>query len=133
MFARRMKQAMIDQGIAQSVLSDMTGIGRSSISQYLSGKNKPGQKHLSKIAEALNVAEAWLSGEIEEETTIGKYTNLQAICQGWTATRETSFRICGEDWWKQVHLLHITEEVHRVHRNCGGLKWNLTSFTTKIV
>ena len=76
MFARRMKQAMIDQGIAQSVLSDMTGIGRSSISQYLSGKNKPGQKHLSKIAEALNVAEAWLSGEIEEETTIGKYTNL---------------------------------------------------------
>ena len=76
MFARRMKQAMIDQGIAQSVLSDMTGIGRSSISQYLSGKNKPGQKHLSKIAEALNVAEAWLSGEIKEETTIGKYTNL---------------------------------------------------------
>ena len=58
MFARRMKQAMIDQGIAQSVLSDMTGIGRSSISQYLSGKNKPGQKHLSAIAEALNVAEA---------------------------------------------------------------------------
>ena len=76
MFAKRMKQAMVDQGVVQSVLSDRTGIGRSSISQYLSGKNKPGQKHLSAIATALNVAEAWLTGEIEEETTIGKYSNL---------------------------------------------------------
>ena len=76
MFARRMKQAMVDLGVSQAELSDSTGIGRSSISQYLSGKNKPGQKHLSAIAEALNVAEAWLTGEIEEETTIGKYSNL---------------------------------------------------------
>lgn len=76
MFAKRMKQAMVDQGISQAKLSDMTGIGRSGISQYLSGKNKPGQKHLSIIADALNVAESWLTGEIEEQTAIGQYTNL---------------------------------------------------------
>lgn len=76
MVARRMKQAMMDKGITQSELSDKSGIGRSNISQYLSGKNKPGSKAMKAIADALDVSEAWLSGEIEEQTAFGKYSNL---------------------------------------------------------
>lgn len=65
-FSERMKKAMSDQGITQAELSTKTGIGRSGISQYLSGKNKPGQKALTVIAGALNVSEKWLNGDIEE-------------------------------------------------------------------
>lgn len=79
MFAKRMKQAMVDQGISQAKLSDMTGIGRSGISQYLSGKNKPGQKHLSIIADALNVAESWLTGDIEESVKEGVVRNSMTV------------------------------------------------------
>lgn len=66
MLAQRMKKAMVDQSITQAELSTITGIGRSGISQYLSGKNKPGQKALTSIADALNVSEAWLTGDMEE-------------------------------------------------------------------
>lgn len=37
-------------------------IGRNDISQYLSGKFKPGQYKLSLLAEVLDVNEAWLMG-----------------------------------------------------------------------
>lgn len=40
----------------------MTGIGKSSISQYLSGKNEPNQKRTEKIAEALECSIAFLNG-----------------------------------------------------------------------
>ena len=40
-FAEKLQELMIEQDISQTQLSEMTGIGRSSISQYLSGKNEP--------------------------------------------------------------------------------------------
>ena len=49
-FNEKLKKAMQDLGISQAQLVGMTGIGKSSISQYLSGKNTPtaeGQKHIA--------------------------------------------------------------------------------------
>ena len=40
-FADKLKNLMKDLDLTQSKLSDLTGIGKSSISQYLSGKNEP--------------------------------------------------------------------------------------------
>ncbi len=60
---------MDEQNITQADLSSMTGIGRSGISQYLSGKNKPGQKALTIIANALNVSEEWLIESDEAATS----------------------------------------------------------------
>ena len=40
-FGERLKKTMQEIGITQSQLVGMTGIGKSSISQYLSGKNVP--------------------------------------------------------------------------------------------
>ena len=53
MFADNMKKQMAVHGITQSELAKMTGIGRSSISQYLSGKNEPTDERKNVIAEAI--------------------------------------------------------------------------------
>lgn len=37
-------------------------LGKSTISQYVSGKTEPGQKKLTVLGLALNVSEAWLMG-----------------------------------------------------------------------
>lgn len=61
--ASRIREAMERKGIKQSDLVSMTGIGKSSISTYLSGEYEPKQRNIYKIAKALDVNEAWLMGE----------------------------------------------------------------------
>lgn len=61
-FSDRLKQAMEEKNVSQAELSTLTGIGKSSISQYLSGKNEPKPKAVEKIAEALGVSVAFLNG-----------------------------------------------------------------------
>lgn len=56
MFKDRLEQAMKDLNLTQAQLSKITGIGRSSISQYLSGKNVPAEKRKKEIATALGLA-----------------------------------------------------------------------------
>jgi len=46
----------------QIELVEKTNIGKSAISQYLSGKYEPKQRNIYLIALALNVSEAWLMG-----------------------------------------------------------------------
>ena len=46
---------MSEQGISQAELSKLTGIGRSSICQYLSGKIVPAPDRKALIAEVLGV------------------------------------------------------------------------------
>ena len=46
----------------QADISEMTGIGKSSISTYLTGEYEPKQKNLYLIAEALEVNPSWLAG-----------------------------------------------------------------------
>ena len=60
--SRRIRYAMDLNGIKQTELVRLTGIGKSSISTYLAGKYDPKQKNIYKIARALNVDEAWLMG-----------------------------------------------------------------------
>ena len=51
------------RGMKQVDLVSLTGIGKSSISTYLSGEYEPKQRNIYKIAKALDVSEAWLMGE----------------------------------------------------------------------
>ena len=60
--AERMKEALAFRGMKQAELVAKTGIGKSSISTYLSGEYEPKQRNIYKIAEALGVSEAWLMG-----------------------------------------------------------------------
>lgn len=60
--AERLRNALEIRDISQSELSRKTGIGKSSISTYLTGEYEPKQKNIYKMALALNVNEAWLMG-----------------------------------------------------------------------
>lgn len=58
----RLREALMIRGMKQAELVSKTGIGKSSISTYLSGEYEPKQRNIYKIAIALNVSEAWLMG-----------------------------------------------------------------------
>ena len=59
---QRIKEALLIRGMKQQDLVRLTGIGKSGISQYISGKFVPRQNATYAIAKALNVSEAWLMG-----------------------------------------------------------------------
>ena len=60
--AERLKRAMEAAKMTQTELAKRTGIGKSSISTYLSGSYEPKQKNIYRMALALGVNEAWLMG-----------------------------------------------------------------------
>ncbi len=60
-FCKKLVGLMQSTGISQTKLHQLTGIGKSSISQYLSGKNEPSEDRKREIARALGVAEDYFS------------------------------------------------------------------------
>lgn len=56
-FSDKLMNLMRSLGLSQTKLSELTGIGKSSISQYLSGKNEPSKERKKEIARALGVQE----------------------------------------------------------------------------
>lgn len=61
-FANRMQQLLDIKQITKAELSRRTGISRSSITRYVKGDWKGKQDSVYKIAEVMNVSEAWLMG-----------------------------------------------------------------------
>ena len=70
-FSEILKKAMTERNMNQAELSVLSGIGKSSISQYLSGKNTPNMKAMNKLAITLDVSVAFLEGK----TTCSDYTD----------------------------------------------------------
>jgi len=60
--AQRLKEALDLKGMKPVELSELSGVGKSSISCYLSGKYDPKQKALYHMSKALDVNEMWLAG-----------------------------------------------------------------------
>ena len=78
-FSKRLQQAMNFNNIKPVELAKKTKIGKSSISCYLSGNYKASQKHLEKIAKALDVNEAWLLGYSDETKLIPIPTSFDEL------------------------------------------------------
>lgn len=78
MFAEKLKKAMETLEINQKQLCAMTGIGKSSISQYLSGRNEPTADRQKKIALALGLKGNYFDpyGEYPKLKTYGKIKSL---------------------------------------------------------
>ena len=55
-FAKNLKSVMDEKNINQTDLSNLTGIGKPSLSQYLSGKNTPHRRRIFEIATALGIS-----------------------------------------------------------------------------
>ena len=60
--ADRLREAMRNAGKTQADLVRETGIGKSNISRYISGRFDPKSDSVHKLAVALNVSEMWLWG-----------------------------------------------------------------------
>ncbi len=58
----RLREAMRNAGKTQADLVRETGIGKSNISRYITGRFDPKSDAVHKLAIALNVAELWLWG-----------------------------------------------------------------------
>ncbi|HBG1246776.1 TPA: helix-turn-helix domain-containing protein [Clostridioides difficile] len=68
--AQRIKKGLELRDMKQSELVKKAEIPKSALSSYISGKYKPKQDNIYKIAEALDVNEAWLMGcDVEMERT----------------------------------------------------------------
>lgn len=72
-FSNKLKQLMSELSLSQTKLSALTGIGKSSISQYLSGKNEPSRERKKEIAKALGVDENYF--EIFKADAVVTYDN----------------------------------------------------------
>ena len=59
---QRLREALTARNMLPIELSRTSGIGKSAISQYLSGKVTPKQDKIYKLAQALKVNESWLMG-----------------------------------------------------------------------
>ena len=61
-FSNRLIEALAIRHMSQSELSQKTGLNKSSISQYVHGKNIPMQNALYLISKVLNINAEWLMG-----------------------------------------------------------------------
>ena len=79
-FKKRLAKAMRRMNITQAELCAMTGISRSTMSQYYSGAFRPKEDKLRRIAKALEVNEAWLLGYENPNSTaelVEKFPNIR--------------------------------------------------------
>ncbi len=65
MFNERLKIAMEEANLSQADLAKLSGISKSSISQYLSGKFKAKPENLFILAKVLNKPASWLASEVD--------------------------------------------------------------------
>ena len=66
-FQARLKKAMFYKNIRQADIVERTGLVKSNVSRYVSGKTKPNGEALTKLAACLGVTPAWLLGQEDGE------------------------------------------------------------------
>lgn len=79
--AERIEEGLRIRGMKQIDLVNLTGIGKSSISTYLTGEYEPKQRNIYKIAKALNVSEAWLMGLDVPMERVAQSISVEEIIQ----------------------------------------------------
>lgn len=60
--AKRLQKALSDMNMKPQELADKSGVGKSSISQYVNGTHAPSNLSSGKMAKVLNVNPLWLMG-----------------------------------------------------------------------
>lgn len=71
-FSEKLKKLMEETKLTQADVRRMTGIGASSLSQYISGKNEPYPARKKEIAVALGMKENFFDDETPAEVKIAK-------------------------------------------------------------
>lgn len=76
--AQRIKQGLIRANMKPIELSQITGISKSQISNYMSGRYAPKQDGIYLIAKALDVSPNWLMGIENPNKIINVYSSVHA-------------------------------------------------------
>ena len=61
-FGERLKDVLKAKNISQTEFSELSGIGKSSICQYLAGKNVPSDERIKEITDVLELPEDYFKG-----------------------------------------------------------------------
>ena len=94
--AERMRTAMALRGISQADIVNHTGIGKSSISTYLTGEYEPKQRNLHKIAGVLEVDPGWLMGlDVPMEPSVPSTAADSPLPYGLLPIRRKRVRLLG--------------------------------------
>ena len=132
-FSERLKYALEYRGKTQSDLVKMTGIGKSTISQYLSGKYQAKIENIEKISKALNCESSWLLGisdmspekcdnwDSEWERIAEEINNIQSFRVFITSLGWKIENVFYDDPTKSESLI---EDEYKLSK--GGLSLNLT-------
>lgn len=76
MFQETLKAAMVEKGMSQAELAQMSGVPKSSISQYLAGKTTPSMERKTELASAMGLEENFFD-EADELTVIESFSPLE--------------------------------------------------------
>lgn len=60
--AKRLSMAIAEKNISQQILSDLSGVSKASISQYIHGRNIPNSHSARAMSAVLGVTPEWLMG-----------------------------------------------------------------------
>lgn len=94
-FAKRLNQAMLERKISQKELAAAIGKGKSSISQYLSGRSIPRPDVQEEIAQVLDCTVEWLNSEV----TINDHTE--------SGLRNISVTQCAKEIGKSEQFVRV--------------------------
>lgn len=126
-FANKLKGLMEELDLTQAKVSDLTGIGRSSISQYVSGKNEPSKERRKEIARSLGVQDNYFEeydpvATVQYNSTVNLPVELVAklmkkspVCSPGLTGRGFPVGLRREAG--TLELLHFLCQVHRMHRD----------------
>ncbi len=94
-FSDRLREAMEKKGIRQAELCRLTGIPKSAISQYFSGKFVPREDRLEELAAALGTTTGWLLGYGDAEILSEEELRLVAAFRTDPAFRDSVMTLLG--------------------------------------
>lgn len=79
MFVLKVKELMKEKELTQADIVRLTGLSKSGISQYLSGKTYPSKKAIAKIATALNMPLEQLTDNTRQRITVQQAAELMGL------------------------------------------------------
>ena len=110
----RIKIALSNSGMKQVELSNLTGIDKGSISNYLAGRYEPKADAINKMAKVLNVNEMWLWGyDVPAEREKIVSPDKLALTEGEKLMLELFRRIPEERQPEALELLQVALKMQK--------------------
>ncbi|HEL1592417.1 TPA: helix-turn-helix transcriptional regulator [Streptococcus suis] len=107
----RLKELRIEQGYSQTDLANLLKINRASYSKWESGKSVPNQKHLTAIANILDVPVTHFESEYKIVNTYLQLNNNYRLALEDYADDLLQSQIREENKVIQLHAVDVLEEI----------------------